>query len=153
MIKFFVTGEITSWVMSHVLHRLDVPMLSLTKGKYSFASWLAGFPIIMLVTKGAKSGTSRKNPLVGVVDGDNIVIMGTNFGGRRNPSWYYNLIANPQATVILPNREIKINAREAAEEERGDYWEKFTDVYAGYSLYKKRASHRKIPIMVLTPAA
>ncbi len=60
---------------------------------------LAGLPVIMLTTTGAKSGLPRPMPLVGIPMGDDVAVIGSNYGQERTPGWVHNLLANPAATV------------------------------------------------------
>jgi deazaflavin-dependent oxidoreductase (nitroreductase family) len=105
----------------------------------------------MLKTVGARSGRPRTVPLFGIRDGDNVVIIGTNFGQPRQPAWYHNLRAHPEVTLILPGGEGTYIAREATFAEREKYWKKGDEIYTGYSAYRQRVRGREIPIVVLTP--
>ena len=144
-----------AWFFSHALHRMDKPVFQLSNGKYTAASILAGLPIVMLTTTGAKSGLARTVPLIAIPDGDNLILIASNWGQSHYPSWYYNLRANPEATIALqgdsPHDYV---AREATDEEWERLWQKANDLYAGYAAYKERiaaGSNRSIPMMVMTP--
>jgi deazaflavin-dependent oxidoreductase (nitroreductase family) len=79
-------------------------------------------------------------------------VIGSNWGQAHAPSWYYNLRANPQATGSIDGVSATYQAHEAMGAEYDRLWQLAEDTYAGYSVYKTRASHRRIPVMVLTPA-
>jgi len=132
------------------MHRLDIWMLKLTRGKYTL-SQLAGWTVVQLTTTGAKSGQPRTMPLIATVDGDRIGLIASSFGREHNPGWYYNLKANPVCYVDHNGKMICFEAREADESEYEKYWQAGVSVYAGYKAYKERASHRHIPVMVLEP--
>ena len=132
------------------LHRLDILVLKVTKGKHTVAE-LVGLPMIQLTTIGAKSGEPRTMPLVSLIDGEKVALIGSNFGQKSNPGWYYNLKAHPQCTVQINGISGTYIARETEGEEREKYWQMAVSVYRGYEMYKIRASHRKIPVMVLEP--
>jgi deazaflavin-dependent oxidoreductase (nitroreductase family) len=136
--------------LSVVLHHLDAVVLKLTRDRYTLAG-IVGLPIIQLTTTGARTGQPRTMPLVSLVDGEKIAIIGTNFGGRHNPGWYYNLKANPRCTVQLHGRTAEYMARESVGAEREKYWQMGVSYYEGYEKYRIRASHRLIPVMVLEP--
>jgi len=140
-----------TWLLPKALHRIDKPLLRLTGNRASFTSWLAGLPVIMLATKGAKSGLSRQIPLVALVDGENLILIASFFGSSRHPAWYYNLQANPQALVFYNDHSAQYLAHLAQGEERQRYWEMATALYPGYSHYKRKASAREIPVLVLVP--
>src|SRR5262245_59675177 len=65
---------------------------------------------ILLTTTGAKSGLSRITPLVYTTDGDRIIIIASKGGAPTNPDWYYNLVANPEATVELGTERFQVRA-------------------------------------------
>lgn len=136
--------------LSRVLHHADTFMLWLTRGKHTVAE-IVGLPIIQLTTKGAKTGQLRTVPLVIVVDGDALGLIGSNFGGKHAPGWYYNLKANPECEVKFRGKLQKHLAREADGDEYLHYWMMAVSLYAGYEKYKERAAHRHIPVMVLEP--
>ncbi|MBL8076348.1 MAG: nitroreductase family deazaflavin-dependent oxidoreductase [Anaerolineales bacterium] len=133
-----------------VLYRLDGIVLKLTNEKHTVTE-IVGLPIIQLTTIGAKTGESRTMPLVSLFDGEKIALIGSNFGRKPNPGWYYNLKANPVCTVQFNGRTSQYVARQTVGEEREKYWQMAVSYYRGYDLYKKRASHRVIPVIVLEP--
>jgi deazaflavin-dependent oxidoreductase (nitroreductase family) len=132
------------------LHRIDNLTLKLTKGKFT-ASQLAGWTIIQLTTIGARSKQPRTTPLVGVMDGEKIALVGSSFGRKHNPAWYYNLKTYPECDVTFKARTAKYIARELDGEEYKRYWQLAISKYAGYEKYRQRAAHRHIPIMLLEP--
>ena len=75
--------------------------------------------------------------------------MASNFGQQHYPAWYFNLKANPLATCTLRGQAGEYLAHEAEGAEYDHYWQLAQAAYAGFPLYKERASHRRIPIMVL----
>lgn len=149
--RFLMLRPVSAF-LSFALHHLDKTMLNITKGKHT-VSEIVGLPIIQLTTVGAKSGQPRVMPLVSLFDGEKIAIIGSNFGGKHNPGWYYNLKAQPKCTVEVNGRAAEYIARQAEGAEREKYWDMAVSYYKGYDLYKIRAAHRVIPVMVLEPAA
>jgi deazaflavin-dependent oxidoreductase (nitroreductase family) len=135
-----------------VQHRLDALVFKLTNGKYSLTEVLGGISIIQLTAIGAKTGEARTMPLVSLFDGEKIVLIASNFGQERNPSWYYNLKANPKCQVEWHGNLREYIAREAQGEEREKNWNMAVSYYKGYELYRIRAAHRQIPVMILEPA-
>ncbi len=144
--KFFVTRP-GIWFGYHVLPRLDRPLLYLSRGRISMSP---GQPILLLVTRGAKSGRRRATPLLYLLDGDRVVVIASNGGRARHPAWYYNLRAHAEATVFLRGRVGPYHAYEAHGEERAALWHKAVDYFTGFALYERRTA-RNIPVMVLTP--
>jgi deazaflavin-dependent oxidoreductase (nitroreductase family) len=139
-----------SAILAHVLYRIDALVLKLTRDRRTVTE-IVGLPIIQLTATGAKSGQPRTMTLVGLLDGAKIAIIGTNFGRRNNPGWYYNLKANPQCTVHFNGRKGEFRARQTLAGERERYWQMAVSYYEGYDLYRIRAAQRVIPVMVLEP--
>jgi deazaflavin-dependent oxidoreductase (nitroreductase family) len=137
-------------VLAHILHHVDGFALRLTQGKHSIAE-AVGLPIVQVTSLGAKTGRPRTLPLVGVMDGKKIALIGTNFGQKHNPGWYYNLRVHPQCLVHFKGSSGTYTARETEGQERDRYWQLALAFYAGYEQYRLRAAHRKIPVMLLEP--
>ena len=151
--KFIHRFLMMRWVSAFLavnLHRMDAVMLKLSHGRHTVTE-IVGLPIIQITTIGAKSGEPRTMPLVSLFDGEKIALIGSNFGRQHNPGWYYNLKANPQCTVQVNGREQKFIARQTEGEERERYWQMAVSYYKGYDLYKVRAAHRQIPVIILEP--
>ena len=134
------------------LHHVDRYLLEHTNGRHSLAEIL-GWNIIELTTLGAKTNQPRKMPLIGIIENEKITLIASNFGRRHTPGWYYNIKAHPQCDVLFNGRLGKYLAREVEGEEYNRYWQMAVSIYAGYKIYKERAAHRHIPVMVLEPKA
>jgi len=147
--RFLMLGPVSAF-MARVLHHLDTFVLRLTRGKYTVTQ-VVGLPIVQLTTTGAKSGKARTLPLVGLADGEKIVLIGSNLGQKHNPSWYYNLKAYPECEVRFGGCADKYIARETEGDEREKYWQMAVSYYKGYGAYKARTAPRRIPVMVLEP--
>ena len=132
------------------LYRLDTLVLKISKGKHTMAE-LVGLPMIEITTTGAKTGEARTMPLVSLIDGEKIALIGSNFGRKNNPGWYYNLKKHPQCTALVNGHTQTYIARETQNEERQKYWDMAVSLYKGYELYRIRAAHRQIPVMILEP--
>jgi len=144
-------SRVGAWVFARTLHPLDRLLLRLSGGRVSVPGVLTGLPVVMLTTIGAKSGQPRTVPLVGLRDGDKVVLIGSNFGQTHHPGWYYNLRAHPEATLELPERSGAYLAREATPAEREIYWRRAANLYVGFPAYQQRTHGRRIPVIVLTP--
>jgi deazaflavin-dependent oxidoreductase (nitroreductase family) len=138
-----------SWIFSRVLPPIDRFVFWLTRGSQTLGSLAAGVPVILLTTKGAKSGKLHTVPLLATPDGARLTLIASNWGQARVPSWYYNLKANPQVTVQADGVERVYVAHEVQGEEYEALWAKAVALYPGYALYKARAG-RHIPVVVLT---
>lgn len=141
-----------SWVLSRTLHRADKLAFRFTKGKHTFSSLIAGLPITMLTTTGAKSWKARTVPILGLPDRDRIVVFASGYGqNSRPPAWYHNLRANPEATATVQGKVRRVRAYEADGEERNRLWREGLEIYPGFADYQKRVTGRHIPVMVLSP--
>jgi len=142
-----------SWALSYLLPRLDRWMLRSSHGKRSLTTLLSGMPLITLTTTGARSGLPRQASLVVVPIAGGIVLIASDFGSPHHPAWYHNLIAHPQAQVSLDGQIASFVARQANGEERQACWRLAVSLYPVFEAYRRRATGREIPVMVLTPVA
>lgn len=140
-----------AWFFARTLHHIDRPVLRLTRGRRSLTSVLAGLPIVTLTTTGARSGQPRSVPLVGIRDGDKVVLIASSYGRPRHPAWYHNLRSNPEATLEVAGRTGIYIARETSGAERDEYWRRAVALYSGFAAYERRTRGRIIPVLVLTP--
>lgn len=142
-----------AWFYARTLHHIDRPVFRMTNGRRTFTSMLTGLPMVMLTTTGAKSGIRRTLPLVGLLDGDRVVVIASNVGQHGNPAWFYNLRKNPECTVVVSGGAPRqMYAYEAEGDERDRLWRRGLEIYPGWAGYEKRATDRRIPVMVLAPA-
>lgn len=143
-----------AWFLAKSLHHLDRSIFSLTAGRFTLTGILAGAPVVILTTVGAKSGSLRTAPLLPILDPlrpDRFALIATNWGGERHPAWYFNLKINPAALCRMDGRSRAHIAHEAAGEEYDQYWQLAVETYAGFKLYKERAGARRIPIVIMNP--
>ena len=111
---------------------------------------LRGRPIIVLTTRGAKSGKLRKVPLMRVEHDGEYAIVASLGGAPKHPTWYHNIVAEPH--VELQDGPVKRDylAHEATGEEYATWWERAVAAWPDYAEYTKRTD-RTIPVFVLTP--
>jgi deazaflavin-dependent oxidoreductase (nitroreductase family) len=149
-VQKFLASAPMSWLMAQILHHMDALVLRLSGGKQTLAG-ITGVPIVQVTTIGAKSGHHRRLPLTGLPDGENYVLIASNFGRAHHPGWYYNLKANPECTVNKGGTVRTYVAREADEIETKHYYDLAVKYNYGYAVYKQRAGKRRIPVMILEP--
>jgi deazaflavin-dependent oxidoreductase (nitroreductase family) len=111
-----------------------------------------GANLLLLHHTGAKSGAERVSPLVYMKSGESYVIFGSAAGGPRNPGWYYNLAAHPDATIEVGTSTVNVHARIATPEEREPLWARQKEVAPGFAEYETNAAPRQIPVVLLDPA-
>jgi len=109
-----------------------------------------GLKVVLLTTRGAKSGKLRKVPLMRVEHEGVYVAVASNSGGPKNPVWLYNVRADPK--VKLQDGEItkEYVAREVEGAEYDEWWDRAVVAFPGYAEYQTMAA-RKIPVFVLEP--
>jgi len=120
------------------------------------ANGIPGFPevrgkLLLLDHVGAKSGKKRTSPLLYFRDGEDVVVIASKGGYPKNPAWYYNLMANPEARVQIRGERLQVQARLATEEERERLWPQAVASYKGYADYQARSKGREIPLVILEP--
>ncbi len=152
-VRRFASSGPGSWVFARVAHHLDKPLYKATDGRHTVASLIAGLPILMLTTTGAKSGKLRTVPVVALPTEEGVAVIASNYGQEKQPAWFYNLSKNPEAEVGMDERSWKVHAVEVVGEQRQRIWQEALRVYPGYSTYEKRAAHRPIHVFVLEPVA
>jgi deazaflavin-dependent oxidoreductase (nitroreductase family) len=108
----------------------------------------AGAPLLILTTKGAKSGVSRENPLAYLEDKGRYVIIASYAGAPTNPPWYYNLVANPTVTVEVGKEKFTARAEIVSEPDRTKLYQKMASIMPAFSEYQKKTT-RKIPVIAL----
>ncbi len=111
--------------------------------------YFEGANMLILHTTGAKSGKERVNPLVYAKDGDRMVVAASKGGAPTNPDWYYNLLANPNATVEVGTDQFPVRATLVTEEpERSRLYAKMVAHRSGFAEYEDKTT-RKIPAVLL----
>ncbi len=109
-----------------------------------------GRTLLLLHTKGAKTGQERVNPVAYVKDGNRWVVIASKGGAPTNPQWYYNLVANPLTMIEVGKEKHQVRASVAPEPERTRLYNKMVEMMPGFDEYRKKTT-RQIPVFVLTP--
>lgn len=105
-------------------------------------------PLILLTTKGAKSGQTRVYPLMSVPYGENYIAVASKGGAPKHPLWYYNLLAHPDVTVEVGTETFPATARLLSGKEREQAFAKAVTVFPPYSEYQQKTA-REIPVFLL----
>jgi deazaflavin-dependent oxidoreductase (nitroreductase family) len=109
-----------------------------------------GLPIVIVTTRGNKSGKIRKTPLMRVEHGGDYALVASQGGAPRHPVWYYNLVADPDTVVIQDGPEpFPVKVRELAGDERAQWWKRAVAAYPPYAEYQER-TERTIPVFLAT---
>ena len=117
----------------------------ITKGPFT------GRSLLLLTTRGAKSGRERTNPLAFTRDGDRIFVIASKGGAPSNPDWYRNLRANPRVTVEVGPERFEAKASVAQGAERRRLYDLQATKMPAFKEYEKKTT-REIPVVVLERA-
>ena len=112
---------------------------------------MQSLPIIVLTTKGTRSGNLRKTPLMRVKDGANYVLVGSQGGAPTHPAWVYNLRVNPAVEIRDQTVVQAMRVREVEDKaEQARLWDIAVAAYPPYAEYQARTT-RTIPVFVAEP--
>ncbi len=106
-----------------------------------------GMPVIILTTRGNRSGKVRKAPLMRVEHGGEYALVASLGGAAKNPVWYHNLKADPAATLQDGPEPFPVVVRELSGDERAEWWERAVTAYPPYAEYQGR-TQRVIPVFL-----
>jgi deazaflavin-dependent oxidoreductase (nitroreductase family) len=112
----------------------------------------AGAPLLLLTTRGARSGQTRVAPLAYTKDGDRYVIIASKGGAPSNPDWYHNVRANPEVTVEVGGESFPARATVAEGAERQRLFDQMVAQMPNFGEYQKNTI-RQLPVIVLTRRA
>ena len=107
---------------------------------------------VVLVTIGKRTGRERMNPVRSFTeaDGSRLIVASAN-GAARNPSWYYNMAANPERVRIeFSGQRIEVTPWQLHGDERATAWRRITTEAPGFAKYEK-LTDREMPVIRLTP--
>jgi len=130
---------------------VEAPLIKATRGRLKLNP---AVPMVVLTSLGARSGEPREVPLAYFTDGDDVILIASNYGGTRHPAWYHNLRAHPECELHIGPRGGRFVTRETDGDDRDRLYrlaaERLAHVFA---LHEKRSGDRAIPVMRLAPAA
>lgn len=109
---------------------------------------LLGFPVVILTTRGARSGKLRKSPLIRVEHAGCYLAVASFGGAAKNPLWYANIGANPHVEVQDGPVRRPMIARELTGPERAEWWARAVATYPEYAEYQRK-TEREFPLLLL----
>ena len=139
-----------AWLYGRIQQPLDTLVYRLSRRRTTLSSWMAGVQLLMLTTTGARSGLRRTLPVLAIRDGEAFIVIASNFGRPRHPSWYHNLRADPRAWAEVEGRGGRFVARELTGAERDRGFRLGAEIYPGFHHYVRWAG-REIPVLRLDP--
>jgi deazaflavin-dependent oxidoreductase (nitroreductase family) len=131
-----------------VMPPLERVMKRVTGGRVQLSG--LGVPTLVLHTIGAKSGLERDTVLMYCPEGDEMLVVGSNFARDAHPAWTSNLLAHPDAAVSVHGRRVAVRARALDDVERELAWPKLERNWPGYRRYEVTAG-RTLRVFRLTP--
>ena len=109
-----------------------------------------GLPVVIVTTKGNKSGKIRKTPLMRVEHDGEYLLVASKGGAPANPVWYYNLKADPDAVTVQDGPEpFAVEVRQLDGDERATWWERAVAAFPPYAEYQHK-TQRTIPVFLAT---
>ena len=149
-LQAFARTRFGGYLFISVFPAIDRALIPVTRGKLSTG---LGQPVVLLHTRGAKSGVERTAPLLATKQGEIVVVIASKAGALKHPAWYHNVRAEPEVEVTIGGRRVPMRAEIAHGAERDRLWAMACDNYNGYAIYQERAGERVIPVVALRPRA
>jgi F420H(2)-dependent quinone reductase len=109
---------------------------------------IANSPVLLLTTTGRRSGKQRTVPLLYLRDGGNVVLVASNGGAVRHPTWWLNLQTTPEAWIQVKGIRRRVTAEQASAADKQRLWPRLTAMYPGYKRYQE-ITDRDIPVVIL----
>jgi deazaflavin-dependent oxidoreductase (nitroreductase family) len=134
------TNSPVKWVADHVRRYTS-------SGGKSGHRW-SGVYTLLITTRGRKTGILRRTALIYAQDGEHYVVVASNGGKNKNPSWYLNLLENQEVQVQVGAEIFAARAYPATAEERPRLWELMTSIFPMYENFNKKTS-REIPVVII----
>jgi len=132
-----------SWLTYTLLVPVDRFLYARSGGRVSLSHFgtrrEGALQTLLLTTTGRRTGRQRSNPVLYLAEGDRLVVVASNFARDHHPAWSANLLADPNATVLLRGRRRAMTARLADENEKEALWPRLVDLYPGWEAYRRRS--------------
>ena len=146
--KLFTTERAAAFWRRRVAP-LEAPLMKATRGR---ARLSFSIPVLVLTSTGARSGKRYETPLAYFTDGDDVVLIASNYGREHHPSWYHNLLAHPACELHIGPRGGRFVAREATGADRDRLYALAADrLNKGWNVYEQRTDGiRTIPVLRLS---
>ena len=117
----------------HFIHETSVSLYRLSNGK--FGGRVQGLQVLLLTTRGRKTGEVRTTPLGYFMDEGNYIITASNAGRDRHPAWFHNLRANPRVRIEFKDQQMEAEAEVAPSETRRSLWSQLISLSPAYANY------------------
>jgi deazaflavin-dependent oxidoreductase (nitroreductase family) len=138
------------WYLKHAVPRIEPVFYRWTRGRLTC---LPITPIVFLHTRGARTGKPRVTPLTYFTDGDDVILIASNYGLPWHPAWYFNVKSHPEIMLRARGREGRYVVYETVDGERERLWALATRWTPPLTKYQTMADGRVIPVMRCAPVA
>jgi deazaflavin-dependent oxidoreductase (nitroreductase family) len=135
-----VSDSPTRWVAQHIRRYVE------TDGAKGHR-W-RGVETLLLTTRGRKTGRLQRTALIYGRDGDRYLVVASNGGSKKHPSWYLNLADNPEVELQVGAERFAARALPATPAERAELWPVMTSIWPEYDKYQAK-TERDIPLVIL----
>ena len=108
-------------------------------------TFVGGYPVCVVTTRGAKSGKVRRIALIHLPHGDSKLMVASQGGMDSHPLWYYNVAAHPDIRIMVDGEEKPYRARQVDDEEKAALWPHLLSLYPDFDEYQARTD-RNIPV-------
>ncbi len=132
-----------SWVRRHIS---DYVRTGGTKGH----RW-HGVSTLLLTTRGRRSGKLRRTALIYGTDGDRYLVVASRGGANHDPSWYRNLVEDPEVRVQVGEETFAGRAQPATAKEKPRLWKRMASIWPDYDRYQAKTD-RDIPVVIIERA-
>lgn len=147
VIEPLARSEAGRWWLINASPKLDRLVFRLTGGRFTTIP----AHILTLIHTGARTGQRRENLLTYFTDGEDLIVMASNYGRERHPNWFHNIRANPDVEVIAAGRRGRYRAQITTGEDRERLWGLAKTLTKTYADYEERAAGRTIQVIRLSP--
>jgi deazaflavin-dependent oxidoreductase (nitroreductase family) len=130
----------TGWVARHIRRYVE------SDGKAGHR-W-NGVHTLLLTTRGRRTGKLRRTALIYGRDGDRYLVVASQGGAKKHPSWYLNLTDDPEVEVQVGPEKFAARASTAAAKEKPRLWRRMASIWPEYDTYQAKTD-REIPVVVL----
>src|SRR6266566_7579458 len=125
-------------LMRMLIFNVMVFLYNVTGGR--IGGKMGKLPILLLTTTGRKTGKQRTLPVVYIKDDSAYVITASAGGADKHPGWFFNIRSNPQATIQVKDKRIKVTAEVAGSEKKSELWAQLVEVAPNFAGYEKRTT-------------
>lgn len=137
-------------LLQRVMPPLDRFFNTVTRGRFHLTD--AVLPTLVLHHTGRKSGQARSTPLAYLHDGEQYLVVGSNWGGLNHPAWALNISDNPSVEVELKGHRFPAVAQRLEGDERSVAWAKMRTLWPSFDSYEVTAEDREIRVFALVPS-